>query len=84
MVYEIKVFLISEPWKQTLASKKDFFLNYSNMKVNRKFYPAPILNCVVDALKIPLSSKDLFEKASNCVDEELSGMQGSFRKLEID
>jgi hypothetical protein len=54
------------------------------MKVNRSLYPAPVMNCVVDALKIPLNSQDLFEKTSNCRDEELSGLQGSFRKLEID
>lgn len=75
---------LSEPWKKLLASKRDFFLNYSNMKVNHKLYPAPVLNCVVDTLKVPLSSKDLFERTSNCVDEEMMGVQGSFRKLEID
>lgn len=67
-----------------MAAKKDFFLSYSEMKVNRSMYPPQVLNCVVDALKIPLNSKDLFEKASDCVDEELTGIQGSFRKLEID
>lgn len=73
-----------EPWKQKLEEKRDFFLNYNNMKVNRVLYPQPVLNCVVETLKIPLIAEDLFEKASNCRDEELSGIQGSFRKLEID
>lgn len=54
------------------------------MKVNRNLYPEPVMNCVVETLKIPLNSRDLFEKASNCQDEELLGVQGSFRKLEID
>lgn len=54
------------------------------MKVNRSMYPTPVINCVVDTLKIPLSSKDLFERTSSCVDEDLTGIQGSFRKLEID
>lgn len=76
--------LIPEPWRKILEATKDFFLSYSNMKVNRKLYPTPVLNCVVDTLKIPLNSSDLFEKTSNCVDEELTGIQGSFRKLEID
>lgn len=76
------IFLAS--WKQTLADKKDFFLNYNNMKINQKLYPQPVLKCVVSTLKIPLNSADLFDQASNCNDEELSGLQGSFRKLEID
>lgn len=67
-----------------MSAKKDFFLNYNNMRVNRNLYPESVLNCVVDTLKIPLNSQDLFEKASNCRDEELLGVQGSFRKLEID
>jgi hypothetical protein len=54
------------------------------MKVNQKLYPQPVLKCVVSTLKIPLNSADLFDQANNCNDEELSGLQGSFRKLEID
>lgn len=54
------------------------------MKVNQKLYPQPVLKCVVSTLKVPLNSDDLFNQTNNCADEELSGLQGSFRKLEID
>lgn len=73
-----------EPWKEKIMGKKEIFLNYGNMKVNHNLYPQPVLKCVVPTLKISLNSADLFEKTSNCNDEELSGLQGSFRKLEID
>lgn len=76
--------LISASWKQKFEEKKDFFLNYNNMKINQKLYPQPVLKCMVSTLKIPLNSADLFDQASNCNDEDLSGLQGSFRKLEID
>jgi hypothetical protein len=54
------------------------------MQVNQKLYPQQVLKCVVSALKINLNSSNLFEEASNCSEEDLSGLQGSFRKLEID
>lgn len=54
------------------------------MSVNQKLYPQQVLKCVVSALKINLNSSDLFEQASSCNEEDLSGLQGSFRKLEID
>lgn len=82
--HQLKLFSSSDSLKKTLAAKKEFFLNYNNMKVNRNLYPASVMNCVVETLKTPLNSQDLFEKTSNCRDEELSGLQGSFRKLEID
>ncbi|CRK89975.1 CLUMA_CG003703, isoform A [Clunio marinus] len=79
-----KIKEMMDPWRKILDDRKEFFLNYSNMKVNRNLYPKPIVDCVVGTLKIPLNSSDLFEKTSNCTDEELTGIQGSFRKLEID
>ena len=78
------VFLFAEPWKEKLIGKKQFFIDYGKMQVNQKLYPQQVLKCVVSALKINLNSADLFEQASNCSDEDLSGLQGSFRKLEID
>jgi hypothetical protein len=76
---------ILEPWKEQFAAKRDFFISsYNEMKVNHNLYPQPVLKCVVDTLKISLNASDLFEQANSCNDEDLSGIQGSFRKLEID
>jgi hypothetical protein len=83
LVFNLFLHLL-EPWKEQLAAKRDFFLNYNEMRVNQKLYPQPVLKCVVDTLKISLNAADLFEQANNCHDEDLSGLQGSFRKLEID
>lgn len=57
-------------------------MTYYEMAVNENLYPKACLEGSLEMLKIPLSSDDLFEKASR--DESIYGVQGSFRKLEID
>lgn len=44
------VFYVLEPLKQSLESKKEFFLSYSSMKVNLKLYSKKVVNCEVGAL----------------------------------
>lgn len=48
--------LFPDPWRKLLESKKDFFLNYNNMKVNRNLYPASVINCDVNTLSNPLET----------------------------
>lgn len=74
---------ISDEWKKILFSKREFYLNYNNMAINRKMYPKAVLECNPEALKTPLSQMELTEK-KNGHDFVESGIQGSFRKLEID
>lgn len=50
------------------------------MKVRKDMYPKSVLEGTLEALKIPLSSAELYEKTEECE----SGLPGSFRKLEID
>lgn len=59
-------------------------LTYNKMAVNENLYPKACLEGSLEMLKIPLNSEDLFEKATRCCDESIYGVQGSFRKLEID
>ena len=42
-----------------METKKDFFLDYSNMKIDRNAYPDAILNCEVDTLKTPIVLSNL-------------------------
>lgn len=61
-------------------------MNYNKMQVAEKMYPKACFEGSVEMLKIPLNSMDLFERASHLNSDETSssGVQGSFRKLEID
>jgi hypothetical protein len=54
------------------------------MKVDESKYPKACFDGSVEMLKVPLNSPDLFEKARTCCDDTIYGIQGSFRKLEID
>lgn len=67
-----------------LIRSRDLRLSYSNMKVDAKMYPKACLDGSLEMLKIPLNSPDLFERATRCSSETIFGVQGSFRKLEID
>ena len=68
-----------------MLRNREISLKYPEMKVSQRMYPKACLNGSVDMLKIPLSSPDLFERASQCNDNDsITGVQGSFRKLEID
>lgn len=80
----INVLIFLESIWDMLTSKRELHMKYLNMKVDANLYPKACLEGSIEMLKIPLSSPDLFEKASRCNDESIFGVQGSFRKLEID
>lgn len=70
-------------WEMLLKSR-DLHMIYNKFKVAEELYPKACLDGSPEMLKIPLSSPDLFEQAGRCCDETIYGVQGSFRKLEID
>lgn len=73
---------ITDEWKKILISKREFFVNYENMAINRNLYPKEVLECNVNTLKTPINQLLMEKKKGNNLQEE--GVQGSFRKLEID
>lgn len=40
----------SASWVKKLTEMRPFFLNYSNMKINKEFYTPAVLNCEVKTL----------------------------------
>jgi hypothetical protein len=67
-----------------ILEKSHLHLKYNEMKVNENLYPKACFDGSIEMLKVPLSSPDLFEKAIHCSNDSIYGVQGSFRKLEID
>lgn len=65
-------------------NNRETSLKYPTMRVVEKVYPAACFEGSVEMLKIPLSSPELLEKANRCTEEMATGVQGCFRKLEID
>lgn len=61
--------------------KHDFHLRYNEMTVNLESYPKAVLDGSVKSLKYLLNSPELYEKMKK---QDIYGVQGSFRKLEID
>lgn len=55
-------------------------LLYNQMRANPEQYPRAVLEGSVKCLKYPLNSSEIFEKFN----DDIYGLQGSFRKLEID
>ncbi|CRK89977.1 CLUMA_CG003704, isoform B [Clunio marinus] len=72
-----------ELW-EILLKYRPLLIKYQDMKINENLYPKACLDGSFSMLDVPLNSPDLFEKASRCCDETVFGIQGSFRKLEID
>lgn len=69
-------------FKKELLEKRNFHLRYNEMKVNLEMYPKPVLDGSVKSLKYLLNTPNLYEKIKN--EQSMHGVQGSFRKLEID
>lgn len=68
--------------KKKLLKKHQLHLKYKNMKIHTEFYPKNVLEGSVKALKIPMTSPQHYEKKN--MSESIYGLEGSFRKLEID
>lgn len=68
-------------WKKELQTHHNLRLKYKEMKVRAEMYPPQVLEGSVKTLKYLLNSPDLNEKNVN---DSMHGIQGSFRKLEID
>ncbi|CAO1433212.1 unnamed protein product [Diamesa tonsa] len=68
--------------KIKLLKQHQHHLKYKDMKVHMEFYPKNVLEGSVKALKFPLASPQHYEKKN--MSQSTYGIQGSFRKLEID
>lgn len=69
---------------EVMLAKRPIQLLYQQMHLREEFYPKACFDGSLEMLKIPLSSPDLFERARRCCDDSVYGVQGSFRKLELD
>lgn len=67
--------------KKKLLDSHDEHMRYQEMTVNPECYPKAVLEGSVKSLKYLLNSPELYEKMKK---QEIYGLQGSFRKLEID
>lgn len=67
--------------KKELHANHEFHLRYSEMKVNSEMYSPQALEGSAKSLKYPLNHTEVSE---NKCHDNVHGMQGSFRKLEID
>lgn len=70
-----------ESFKKELLLNRDFLMLINNTQVHLDKYPSPVIHGSVKSLKYLLNSPDLYDKLK---DQDLYGLQGSFRKLEID
>lgn len=72
-----------EMFKKELADKRDLLISHDEMKVKLELYPEAVRIGSIRSLKIPLdSSPEAFEQKQDMFG--MSGLPGSFRKLEID
>lgn len=62
---------LTDSLKATLSSKKDFFLNYKNMKVDHSAYPKKLLRCDVETLNTPIEKLNLNEMKKELKQEEV-------------
>ena len=67
--------------KKELHANHELHLRYTDMKVNTEMYSPQALEGSVKSLNYPLNVTELSEKKCH---DSVHGLQGSFRKLEID
>ncbi|CRL06985.1 CLUMA_CG019986, isoform B [Clunio marinus] len=72
-----------EMFKKELEAKRDVLLSHDEMNVRLELYPESVRQGSTRSLKIPLSAPDsAFDEKKDLIG--MKGIQGSFRKLEID
>lgn len=59
-------------------------IKYKEMRLREEMYPKSCFDGSLEMLKVPLNSPDLFEQANRFSTDSVYGVQGSFRKLELD
>lgn len=82
-----EILSISELMKSQLLELRDLHLKYTAMRVKLESYPKQVLDGSVKSLKYCLNSPELYEKLKSQNARDIygvQGVQGSFRKLEID
>lgn len=73
-----------EQFKEELKERRDFLLLHDKMNVRFELYPEAVRSGSIKALSVPLdSSNDAFSETKKD-SYSMSGLQGSFRKLEFD
>jgi hypothetical protein len=77
------LFIVESVWDMVTKDRK-LHMAYTQMQVNENMYPKACFEGSVGMLKVRLNSDNLFEEAKRCGNEAIFGVQGSFRKLEID
>lgn len=77
------LFSFAESFKKELLEKNKIFDHYDEMKVHTEMYPKQVLEGSVKSLKYSLASFEI-ENISNIDLYGANGLQGSFRRLEID
>lgn len=63
---------------------RDLHMSYFDMHVNEHMYPKACFDGSVGMLKVDFGSDNLFKEAEQCGSDAIFGVQGSFRRLEID
>lgn len=74
----------SESLWDLVLKDRDLQMSYTKMQVDERMYPKACFEGSVAVLKVRLNSDNLFEEAKRCGNDAIFGVQGSFRKLEID
>lgn len=73
-----------DTFKKEIIEKSNIFDNYDDIRIHTEMYPKHVLDGSVKSLKYPLASSDIDNINTKLDIYGANGLQGSFRKLEID